>query len=70
MKFGNAAGERNSAVNQRARRRHTEVRFDHTDTCRRDRCGSTIDVRHVLTERGTVTLCRLCRNEHFRGVGS
>lgn len=36
-----------------------------SDRCRAPSCHSRIHVRDVLTERGTVTLCRMCRKTYF-----
>lgn len=39
------------------------------DDCRKPTCHSRIHVRDMISERGSVTLCRYCRNQ-FVEVGS
>lgn len=39
------------------------------DACRRPSCHSRIHVRDVITEQGSVTLCRYCR-KHLLGASS
>ena len=42
---------------------------ERADACRTPSCHSRIHVRDVITERGSVTLCRYCRKQ-FWGVSS
>lgn len=42
---------------------------ERSDACRTPSCHSRIHVRDVVTERGSVTLCRRCRKQ-FWGISS